>query len=437
MKLYSTKHISPNVNFETAVIKGLPDDNGLFMPTEIKKLPQSFFDKIETLTLPEIALEVSDALLGGEIPRNELKTIIENSINFDAPLVQVEKGIYALELFHGPTLAFKDFGARFMARTLAYFLTKKQKKVNILVATSGDTGSAVAQGFFQVPNIEVTILYPKGKVSEIQEKQLTTVGHNVMALEVEGTFDDCQALVKQAFLDRDLTSKVNLSSANSINISRLIPQSFYYFYAYAQLKKQNKPVVFAIPSGNYGNLCGGLIAKKMGLPIHQFIAASNENKVVPKYLRGGNFEPKPSVQTISNAMDVGNPSNFPRIKAVYNNEDKLVREDIKGFSYTDSQTKTAIKQVMQKHNYLCDPHGAVAYLAIKEYVEDNEGKEANYIFLETAHPCKFLDVVEPIIEEKIEIPEHLKVILDQKKDAIPLKNNYNELKEYLLKKTHN
>ena len=406
MELYSTKGKVENVSFEQAVFKGLPDDNGLYMPTEIPKLPESFFETIDSKTFPEIAFEVANALIGDEVPEEDLRKIIDDAVNFETPVVNIHDNINVLELFHGPSFAFKDFGARFMSRVMSYFLDKSEKNINILVATSGDTGSAVGHGFLGVDGIKVTILYPSGKVSLNQEKQLTTLGKNIKALEVDGVFDDCQALVKAAFLDEELTAKLNLSSANSINIARLIPQSFYYFWAYAQLKKQGKPVVFCVPSGNFGNLCGGLIAQKMGLPVEKFIATTNANDIVPHYLSTGLFEPKPSVATISNAMDVGNPSNFPRMTALFDNSYDKVISEVAGRHYNDDQTKVAMKEVYDKYGYVMCPHTAVAYLGLTSYMNES-GSEANGVLLSTAHPAKFDTVVDPILGISVEIPEHL------------------------------
>jgi len=432
MKLYSTNKQVAEVNLEEAVFKGLPDDNGLYMPISIPTLPASFFDNIDKLSFQEIALEVCKTLIGEDVEEQALEKIVHDVLSFDAPVIEVESQISVLELFHGPSFAFKDFGARFMARLMAYFLEKEQKEINILVATSGDTGSAVAQGFFGMPGIKVTILYPSGKVSDIQEKQLTTLGNNITALEVNGTFDDCQRLVKEAFLDTDLRSKMNLSSANSINISRLIPQSFYYFYAYAQLKKQGKlPVIFATPSGNFGNLCGGLIAKRMGLPIEKFVAATNANDIVPAYLASGIFTPKPSVQTISNAMDVGNPSNFARLMALYNNDLSSIQTEISGKKYTDQETAKAIESVYKNTGYILDPHGAVAYLGLKDYLSES-GSKAHGVFLATAHPAKFIEVVEDVIKTKVELPKALQDAVNREKKSIPLDPKLENLKAFLL-----
>jgi threonine synthase len=341
--------------------------------------------------------------------------------------------MYVLELFHGPSLAFKDFGARFMSRLMAYYLAKDKKDINILVATSGDTGGAVAQGFYNMPGIQVTILYPSGKVSDLQEKQLTTLGGNIIALEIAGTFDDCQRMVKEAFLDEELNVKFNLSSANSINISRLIPQSFYYFYAYAQVKKLGKEVVFSVPSGNFGNLCGGLIAKRMGLPIAHFVATTNANNVIPDYLASGVFNPRPSVRTISNAMDVGNPSNYQRLVAFYNEDVKAMRMDVTGKYFTDEQTEEVLKKVYDATGYVLDPHTAVAYLGLRAYMNENTNKEVTGIFLATAHPAKFIEVVNSVIGKNIEIPESLQAASKLKKVSIPMGNQFKDLKAYLLK----
>ncbi len=432
MRLYSTNRSAAEVSFKEAVFKGLPDDNGLFMPVSIPQLPSSFFDTIDKLSFQEIAFQVTKTLIGDEIPDADLKKIIDDVLSFDAPLVKVEENISVLELFHGPSLAFKDFGARFMAKIMSYFLQKEKKEIHILVATSGDTGSAVAQGFLGMPGIKVTILYPSGKVSDIQEKQLTTLGQNITALEVDGTFDDCQRLVKEAFLDKELNSKINLSSANSINISRLIPQSFYYFYAYSKLKSLGLPVVFSTPSGNFGNLCGGLIAKRMGLPIHKFVASTNANDVVPEFLETGIFSPRPSVATISNAMDVGNPSNYARLVELYGKDLEAIKKDIFGTRYNDEETAQAIEKVYKAGGYIMDPHGAVAYLGLKEYAKTT-GEKFSGVFLATAHPSKFIEVVEDIINKKIELPERLQSIVNMKKEAFPLTSDFSDLKSYLLK----
>jgi threonine synthase len=431
MKLYSTNNRSIEVSLKEAVFKGLPSDNGLFMPVGIPVLGNDFFKKIDKLSFQEIALEVCKTVIGEDVPASELKKIVDDVITFDAPLVYLKDNINVLELFHGPSLAFKDFGARFMARLMAYFLESEKQEINILVATSGDTGSAVAQGFLDMPGIKVTILYPSKKVSDIQEKQLTTLGKNITALEVSGTFDDCQRLVKEAFLDKDLNKRLTLSSANSINISRLIPQSFYYFYAYSKLKAQNKPVVFSVPSGNFGNLCGGLIAKKMGLPVYKFVASTNANDIIPSYLINGIFSPRPSVATISNAMDVGNPSNFARILALYDNKIDKIREDITGASYSDEETRKAIKEIFNSTGYIMDFHGAVGYLGLVEYLKTVK-VPVNGVFLATAHVTKFLEVVEDVVGKKIELPARLKEIVNKQKKSIPISPKLNELKSFLL-----
>jgi len=431
MRLRSTKGQVAEVSLQEAVFKGLPDDNGLYMPIEIPQLPKSFFDTIGEKSFQEIALEVSSTLIGDEISREDLKGIIDDSMNFEAPLVELDDQVSVLELFHGPSLAFKDFGARFMSRLVSYFLQKEDKEINILVATSGDTGSAVAQGFLGMKGIKITILYPSGKVSLNQELQLTTLGENITALEVDGVFDDCQKLVKTAFLDKELTSKLNLSSANSINIARLIPQSFYYFYAYSRLQKKGEKIVFCTPSGNFGNLCGGLIAQRMGLPIDHFIAATNENDIVPEYLDSGIFEPKDSVATISNAMDVGNPSNFPRILALHNNDYDKVKAAISGFSFDDEETKLAMSEVYQDYDYVMCPHTAVAYLGLNAYLESSE-EDTKGVILSTADPSKFKDDVEEVLGTEVDMPARLMAILDKQKVSVPMSKEFAAFKAFLL-----
>lgn len=431
MQLFSTKRESPEVGFEEAIFRGLPPDNGLYMPKHIPVLGKDFWDGIDRLSFQEIAFEMANALLSDEIPAADLKNIVDQAVNFPAPLVRVEENIHCLELFHGTSMAFKDFGARFMAATMSYFLKRSDRQINILVATSGDTGGAVAQGFFGVPNITVTILYPKGKVSDIQEKQLTTLGNNVRALEIDGTFDDCQALVKQAFLDEDLRSRFNLASANSINIARLIPQSFYYAQAYAMLKKNGLPVVFSVPSGNFGNLCAGILAWKMGMPVSKFIAATNLNKVVPEYLATGEYHPiSPSVSTISNAMDVGNPSNFPRMYELFGKDIEVMREHVFSVYYDDEQTKDSIRNLYHHHNYLACPHTAIAYRGLKEYRE-SEREAFSGVFLSTAHYAKFLPEMEAVLGIKPGIPERLGSLLSKTKVAESLSTEYREFKNYL------
>lgn len=449
MRLYSTNDTqhTQHFSFQEAVFKSLPDDNGLFMPDVLPRLPKAFFDTLEEQSFPDIAFTVAQALLGDEIPDEALRPLVEDAINFEAPVVRLDGHVRVLELFHGPTLAFKDFGARFMARVMSWFLQQnpQEQDVNILVATSGDTGGAVAQGFFGMPGIRVTLLYPQGKVSDLQEKQLTTVGHNVTALEVDGTFDDCQRMVKQAFLDTEINRKLNLASANSINISRLIPQSFYYFYAYAQLKRQSsfdpsRPLVFSVPSGNFGNLCGGLIAKRMGLPIHRMIASTNANDIVPQYLTSGTFSPRSSVRTLSNAMDVGNPSNFVRLQAFYKNETtatevgvwEAVKQEIEGVFYTDEQTREAIRTVYQQYDgYVMCPHTAVGYLGLRDYLRKTD-PSAYGLVLATAHPAKFLDVVEEAIGHDYPLPDSLQSLVTRQKKATPLANQYEALRAFLL-----
>lgn len=428
---YSTQNKNVKVSLEEAVMRGLAEDGGLFMPNCIPRMPDSFFKQIGSLSFPEISFEVSNALLQETIPANDLKTIIEKAMSFEAPLKALSSEIYALELFHGPTLSFKDFGANFMAQLMGYFIQRKDQTLNILVATSGDTGSAIAHAFLNVPSIRVWILYPKGKVSWSQEKQLTTMGHNITALEIDGTFDECQSLVKQAFSDRRLQQKLALTSANSINIARLIPQSFYYFYAYAQLKEQSAPLVFSVPCGNFGNLTAGLLAKKMGLPVAQFIAATNINDSVPKYLHTGLFEPHSSMHTLSNAMDVGNPSNFARMLDLYEHQWRKMSCDLFGVSFTDDQTQFAMQDVFAKYGYLLDPHGAVAYLGLQSFLASHPGK-VNGVFLETAHPAKFADSVENITDQKISIPSTLQEALSNEKQSILLSTKYDDLLNLLI-----
>jgi threonine synthase len=434
MRLYSTNRISGSVGIEEAIFQGLPPDNGLYLPENISVLPISFWDNCQNLTFTEIAFEVAKGFFEGEIPEDSLKELIDTAIDFDAPSFQLEEKLYCLELFHGPSMAFKDFGARFMAAVMSYFLGKRNRKIHILVATSGDTGGAVAQGFYDKENIEVHILYPSGKVSDIQEKQLTTLGKNVSALEVDGTFDDCQKLVKTAFLDADLRNKMNLASANSINIARLIPQAFYYAYAYSRLKKHELPIVFSVPSGNFGNLSAGVIAYKMGMPVKHFVAATNVNNVVPHYLETEKYEAiDPSISTISNAMDVGNPSNFPRLKALFGNKFEEIKSKIAGYYYTDAQTKEGILEIKEKYNYVVCPHTAIAYLGLKDYLKDTK-EDVLGVFLSTAHYAKFLPDVEAVLSEKLPIPKRLSELLNMEKVALQFKTEYAPFKEYLLAK---
>ncbi len=432
MKFYSTNNRSNLVSFKEAVIKGIANDGGLFLPVEFPKLQKEFFEKIHQFSFPEISLLIANEFLKDEINFNNLEKIIYDSINFPAPLVNIAQNEFVLELFHGPTLAFKDFGARFMAKILEHINKNENKEITILVATSGDTGSAVANGFYNTEGIKVVLLFPSKKVSEIQEKQLTTLGGNVIALEVEGNFDDCQRLVKQAFADVQLNSKLNLSSANSINIARLLPQSFYYFNAFAQIENKKRKLIFSIPSGNLGNLTAGIFAYKMGLPVHKFIAAVNANDVFTQYLSSGKFNPKDSIQTLSNAMDVGNPSNFARIISIFENDHNKIQKIISSSSHSDEETLNAIKQVHQKYNYVFDPHGAVGFLALQKYLKENPG-DYNSIILETAHPAKFLETVEKAIDSKIEIPERLKICLNKEKISIKISNKFEKFKEFLMK----
>lgn len=431
MKYYSTNRKAADATLEEAVVKGLASDRGLFMPREIKPLPQEFYEHIEELSFQEIAYRVADAFFGEDIPADTLKQIVYDTLSFDVPLVKVTDNIYSLELFHGPTLAFKDVGARFMARLLGYFIRKEGKKeVNVLVATSGDTGSAVANGFLGVEGIHVYVLYPKGKVSEIQEKQFTTLGRNITALEVDGTFDDCQALVKAAFMDRELNEHLQLTSANSINVARFLPQAFYYFYAYAQLKKAGRGAnaVVCVPSGNFGNITAGLFGKRMGLPVSRFIAANNRNDIFYQYLLTGVYSPRPSIATIANAMDVGDPSNFARVLDLYRNSHQAICADISGATYTDEQIADTMRQVWQEHRYLLDPHGACGYRALAEGLRPGE----TGIFLETAHPAKFKDTVEKIIGENISIPAKLQAFMSGEKQSQPMSREFADFKKYLL-----
>ena len=431
MRYYSTNRIAPDATLEEAVVKGLASNKGLYMPYEIKRLPPSFFEGIDKLSFQEMSYRVADAFFGDDVPADILKQIVYDTLSFDVPLVKVKENIYSLELFHGPTLAFKDVGARFMARLLGYFIRKEGKEqVNVLVATSGDTGSAVANGFLGVEGIHVYVLYPKGKVSEIQEKQFTTLGQNITAIEVDGTFDDCQALVKNAFMDRDLNAKMQLTSANSINVARFLPQAFYYFYAYAQLKRLglSDNVVICVPSGNFGNITAGLFGKRMGLPVKRFIAANNRNDIFYNYLQTGVYSPRPSVATLANAMDVGDPSNFARVLALYNGSHEAISSEISGATYTDDQIRETVKAVYDETGYLLDPHGSCGCRALLEGLRAGE----TGVFLETAHPAKFLHTVESIIGAKVEIPGKLQAFMKGTKQSIELPKEFPAFKEYLL-----
>lgn len=431
MKYYSLNKKAPNTTFKNAVVKGLAPDRGLYFPESITPLPKSFFKNIGTLSYSEIAFEAIKQFVLPEIPETELKRIVEETLSFDFPIVKLNDSISTLELFHGPTMAFKDVGARFMARCLGYFNQDNTEEVTVLVATSGDTGGAVANGFLGVKGVNVVILYPSGKVSDIQEKQLTTLGKNITALEVDGVFDDCQDMVKRAFLDEELTSKMQLTSANSINVARWLPQLFYFMFAYKQLYKKHNDIVFSIPSGNFGNICAGMMAQQLGLPIKHFVASNNANNVVTEFLQTEQYNPKPSVQTISNAMDVGNPSNFVRIQEIYNNDFKILKKNLSSYSYTDEQTKTALSEIYSDYNYVADPHGAVGYLGCKAHLEHNPNTHC--VFLETAHPTKFLDVVEDVINANLELPDQIQGVINKNKSAVNIKD-YSDLKAILLTK---
>lgn len=429
MEYRSLNQNASPVSFKEAVINGLAPDKGLYFPTEIPQLDTTFIDNLENFSNEEIAFTVIKPFVNDEIPDDELKQIIKETLCFNFPTVAITDSIYSLELYHGPTMAFKDVGARFMARCLAYFNRNNPNQKNtILVATSGDTGGAVAHGFLGVTGVDVVILYPSGKVSDIQEKQLTTLSQNITALEVKGAFDDCQDMVKKAFLDTDLKDK-NLTSANSINIARWLPQAFYFFFAYKQLKRLNKKLVFSVPSGNFGNICSGLVAKKMGLPIQHFVAATNSNDTVPRFMKSGNYEPKPSIATLSNAMDVGNPSNFIRIQEIYSDNPKGFTTDFSSLSYTDSESVQAMKELFEKHNYVSEPHGAIGYLGVKNYVANQPGTVG--VFLETAHPIKFKDIVESTLALELSIPPQIEEVIHRTKTSIEI-DSYEQLKSYLL-----
>ncbi len=432
MQYYSTNHQAPLASLEKAVVKGLAEDRGLYMPERIKALPAEFFDNIQNMTFQEIACQVAEAFFGEDIPADDLKQIVCDTLAFDVPAVKVTDTIYSLELFHGPTLAFKDVGARFMARLLGYFNKKsgENRLVNVLVATSGDTGSAVANGFLGVPGIHVYVLYPKGKVSPIQECQFTTLGQNITALEVDGVFDDCQALVKSAFMDKDLNEHMKLTSANSINVARFLPQSFYYFYAYAQLKKLGKAdeLVVCVPSGNFGNICSALFGTQMGLPIKRFIAANNANNIFYNFLQTGKYEPKASVQTIANAMDVGDPSNFARIYELYKQDHAAICKDISGATYSDEQIADTMRECLKQTGYQLDPHGACGYRALQEGLQPGEVG----VFLETAHPAKFKGVVDSICGGDVAIPEKLAAFMKGEKKSIEIGKDFEGFKKFLM-----
>ena len=431
MQFYSTNRKTSPVSLREAVVRGLAADRGLFMPEVIRRFPPAFYQNMKEMTLREISFVVAEAFFGEDVEAGKLKEIVDETLNFDIPLVQVADNRYSLELFHGPTLAFKDVGARFMARLLAYFNKQEgERQVNVLVATSGDTGSAVANGFLDVPGVKVFVLYPQGKVSEIQEKQFTTLGRNITALEVSGTFDDCQALVKAAFMDKELNSRLQLTSANSINVARFLPQAFYYFYAYAQLKRAGKAAnaVICVPSGNFGNITAGLFGKRMGLPIKRFIASNNRNDIFYQYLQTGVYAPRPSVATIANAMDVGDPSNFARVLDLYGGSHAAISAEISGAAYTDEQIAETVKNVWTDEHYLLDPHGACGFRALQEGLQPGE----TGVFLETAHPAKFKDTVENIIGEAIQIPEKLQAFMRGEKKSLPMSKDFADFKRYLM-----
>jgi len=426
MNYYSLHHKSPISTFKNAVVQGLAKDRGIYFPANITPLSKDFIANITKYTHHEIAYEVMKQFVGDEIPTEKLKEIIAKTVSFDFPLVKVADNIASLELFHGPTMAFKDVGAKFMAQCLAYFNKGNEEEVTVLVATSGDTGGAVAKGFLGAKGVNVVILYPSGKVSDVQEKQLTTLGQNITALEVDGVFDDCQEMVKTAFLDEDITR--TLTSANSINVARWLPQMFYFFFAYKELQETNKDLVFSVPSGNFGNICAGIMAQKLGLPVKHFVASTNINDTVPNYLVAGVYTPKPSKATISNAMDVGNPSNFIRIRELFNNDLETLKSAFSSYSFTDTETRKAMKKIYNNSGYVADPHGAIGYLGLKKY-----GLSANEfgVFLETAHPVKFLDVVEDTLPVKVEIPAQIQKVMNNKKAALKVAN-YQDLKDFLM-----
>lgn len=434
MKYYSTNGNAPIADLHKAVVKGLAEDKGLYMPEKIQKLPQAFFDEIDKMTFQEIAYTVASAFFGEDVDLDALKDIVYDTLQFDCPVVQVKDGIYTLELFHGPTLAFKDVGARFMARLLQYFIRMEGQKeeVNVLVATSGDTGSAVANGFLGVDGIHVYVLYPKGKVSPIQECQFTTLGKNITAIEVDGVFDDCQALVKNAFIDIELNQHMKLTSANSINVARFLPQAFYYFNAYARMKALGKAdnLVMCVPSGNFGNICAALFGHEMGLPVKRFIAANNANDIFFNYLQTGKYEPKPSKQTLANAMDVGDPSNFARIYDLYDKSHERITSLISGATYSDEQIRQTMKQCYEETGYILDPHGACGYQALEDGLKEGEVG----VFCETAHPAKFKEKVDDILGIDVEIPDRLAAFMKGEKQSVPMTKAFADFKTYLMYK---
>jgi threonine synthase len=431
MNYYSLNKKSENVTFKEALIRGLAPDKGLYFPEKIMKLPNSFINNLNDFSDTEIAYQCIKQFVGDDIPKTILLEILDDVLSFNFPLVKLNNKISILELFHGPTMAFKDVGARFMSRCLSFFLNEKEgdRPVTVLVATSGDTGGAVASGFYKVKGIKVVILYPKGKVSSVQEKQLTTLGENITALEVNGTFDDCQAMVKNAFLDKDLLNRITLTSANSINVGRWLPQMFYFFFSYRDLNISNgDKIAYSVPSGNFGNICAGMLSKKIGLPIDKFIASNNINNVVDRYINTKLYQPEPSIQTISNAMDVGDPSNFIRISELYNNDYKLIKENLATYSFSDNETVEAIKELIHKYDYIPDPHGAIGYLGAKNFIILNP--EYKSVILETAHPSKFPEVMSDYANNLV-TPMQIKSIMNKEKSSIHIEN-YQGLKNYLI-----
>ncbi|MDO1511694.1 threonine synthase [Maribacter confluentis] len=430
MKFYSLNGKAPVVSFDVAVVNGIAPDKGLYFPEQINSLPKSFFETIENLSNEDIAFTAIRQFVEETIPDDILRGILKEVLDFDFPVVDITPNIGTLELFHGPTMAFKDVGARFMAQCLGYFSRSHKQEVTVLVATSGDTGGAVANGFLGVDGVNVVILYPSGKVSDIQERQLTTLGQNITALEVDGTFDDCQAMVKNAFLDKDLLQHLKLTSANSINVARWLPQLFYFLFAYKQAKSKGKDIVFSVPSGNFGNICAGFVAQRLGMPVKHFIAATNVNDTVPQYMMTKEYSPKPSTATISNAMDVGDPSNFIRIRHLFQDNYETLKDNLSSYSFNDVQTKQALKEIYAINGYIADPHGAVGYLGLRKYQEQHPNVYG--IFLETAHPVKFLDVVEDTLTEKLEIPSQILRVMGKNKASIKIAT-YQDLKQYLKK----
>jgi len=433
MNYYSLNGDSQKVNFKEATIRGQAPDKGLYFPENIPSVPNKLIENISQYTKEEIALSVIQPYVGDAIPGSELKKILSETLAFDFPLVKINEQTYSLELFHGPTLAFKDVGARFMSRCMRYFTRNSDRHITVLVATSGDTGGAVANGFYEVDGVNVIILYPSGKVSSVQELQLTTLGKNISAIEINGTFDDCQQMVKQAFSDPELNKSLFLTSANSINVARWLPQQFYYFFAYQQWKDKNELPVISVPSGNFGNICAGLLAHRSGLPVRHFIAACNMNDIIPAYLENGNYQPKKAVPTLSNAMDVGNPSNFVRILELFHKEFNSLKKVLSSYSISDQETKETIQKVYTEDKYLLDPHGAVGYLALQKYFETHPREKG--IVLETAHPVKFYDVVEPVIQTKVAIPFVIQNLMHKKTQRMKMDVSYVDLKEYLLEQS--